>query len=166
MLDFPLQDMHNKAMRQKFTSASCPNSGTLFEHLPVEYDEDGGYAALETRPFADPGCGKRLCACGNQSQCDGCEEAFCVDHLLLMPRGRGTALRCCPTCPEETEPSAVVPVPQYLELATARLPGGFIDEMYATQARDRSTRAPSWRSSALADSSDEGGALDRQLGGA
>lgn len=37
-------------MRTRFDSASCPTCDTLFERLPVEYDEDGGYAFLEMHP--------------------------------------------------------------------------------------------------------------------
>ena len=43
-------------MRKQFDSASCPTCDTLFERLPVEYDEDGGYVFLEVHPCA--GCGQ------------------------------------------------------------------------------------------------------------
>ncbi len=61
-------------MRSRFTSASCPTCDTLFERLPVEYEEDGGYAFLEVRPWADAVCGKMLCSCCDQFHCDGCGE--------------------------------------------------------------------------------------------
>lgn len=90
-------------MPLKFTSASCPACEILFERLPVEYDEDGGYAFLEVRPCADATCGKMLCACCDQFHCDGCGEAFCADHLISVPDGTDTPLHCCPPCAAECE---------------------------------------------------------------
>jgi len=65
-------------MKMHFASASCPTCDTLFERLPVEYDEDGGYAFLEVRPCAGPTCGKMLCSCCDQFHCDGCGQTFCA----------------------------------------------------------------------------------------
>jgi len=39
-------------MPKTFASASCPECQTDFDRLPVEYDEDGGYAVLPVRPCA------------------------------------------------------------------------------------------------------------------
>ena len=39
-----------KDMKTTFTSASCPTCNTLFERLPMEYNEDTGYAILEVHP--------------------------------------------------------------------------------------------------------------------
>jgi hypothetical protein len=75
-------------MRTRFASASCPTCLTLFDRLPVEYDEDGnGCAVLEVRPCADSICGKMLCACCDQFHCDGCGQTFCADHLVSVPDG-------------------------------------------------------------------------------
>jgi hypothetical protein len=89
-------------MRKQFTSASCPACDTLFERLPVEYDEDGGYAFLELHPCA--GCGTMLCACCDQFHCDGCGQMFCADHLVSVPDGTETPLHCCEACAAECQP--------------------------------------------------------------
>jgi hypothetical protein len=93
---------HNKSMVKQFTSASCPTCDTLFERLPVEYDEDGGYAFLEMHPCA--GCGKMLCACCDQFHCDGCGQTFRADHLVSVPDGTDSHLHCCEACAAEYEP--------------------------------------------------------------
>ena len=109
--------MHNENMRPRFTSASCPTCNTLFERLPVEYDEDGGYAFLEVHPCADPTCGKMLCACCDQFHCDGCGETFCADHLVSIPDGTDTPLHCCPPCAAECEPlERPLPIPPSPEM--------------------------------------------------
>ena len=81
-------------MRLAFTSASCPTCDTLFERLPVEYDEDGGYAFLEVHPCADATCNKMLCSCCDQFHCDGCGQLFCADHLVSVPDGTDRPLHC------------------------------------------------------------------------
>ena len=86
----------------KNASASCPTCDTLFERLPVEYDEDGGYAFLEVHPCA--GCGKMLCTCCDQFHCDGCGETFCADHLVSVPDGTERPLHCCEACADESKP--------------------------------------------------------------
>jgi len=90
-------------MRHAFTSASCPSCGTIFERLPVEYDEDGGYAFLEVRPCADTICDKMLCSCCDHFHCDGCGQTFCADHLVSVPDGTERPLHCCTTCAAECE---------------------------------------------------------------
>jgi hypothetical protein len=89
-------------MIQQFDSASCPTCDTLFERLPVEYDEDGGYVFLEVRPCA--GCGQMLCACCDQFHCDGCGQTFCINHLVSVPDGTEMPLHCCGPCAAECEP--------------------------------------------------------------
>jgi hypothetical protein len=89
-------------MRTEFASASCPTCNTLFERLPVEYDEDGGYVFLEVHPCA--GCGSMLCACCDQFHCDGCGQTFCIDHLVSVSDGTETPLHCCGPCAAQCEP--------------------------------------------------------------
>ena len=100
--------MHNNHVRQQFTSASCPICNTLFERLPIDYNEDGtGYALLEVKPCAGS-CGKLLCPCCDQFVCDGCGDTFCVDHLVSVEDGTETPLHCCATCAAECD---VLPLP-------------------------------------------------------
>ena len=96
-------------MKPQFTSASCPTCDTLFERLPVEHDEDSGYAFLEVRPCADATCGKMLCSCCDQFHCDGCGQTFCADHLVSMPDGTDRPLHCCPACAVECQFLALPP---------------------------------------------------------
>ena len=91
-------------MGKQFDSGSCPTCETLFERLPVEYDEDGGYAFLEMHPCADSVCEKLLCACCDQFHCDGCGETFCADHLVSIPDGTDRPLHCCTACANESKP--------------------------------------------------------------
>jgi hypothetical protein len=74
-------------MKRSFDSASCPTCDTLFERLPVEYDEDAGYVFLAMHPCADSVCEKLLCACCDQFHCDSCagmsRESF--PELPQMP---------------------------------------------------------------------------------
>jgi hypothetical protein len=113
-------------MRPAFTSASCPVCHTLFERLPVEYDEDGGYAFLGVRPCADPVCGKLLCSCCDQFHCDGCGQTFCADHLVSVPDGTDRPLHCCPPCAADCEildlpelPAPIPPCPEVRPLVPA-----------------------------------------------
>jgi hypothetical protein len=84
-----------------FTTASCPTCETTFTRVPVCRDEDGAYAALELKPCG--ACGALLCGCCEQFQCDGCAATFCVSHLVSIPDGTLTPLRCCATCVAEVE---------------------------------------------------------------
>ena len=86
------------------TSATCPTCDTDFDRLPVEYDEDGGYAVLEVHFCAHLTCGTLLCPCCDQFHCDGCGNTFCADHLVSVPDGTDCPLHCCPICAEECEP--------------------------------------------------------------
>src|SRR5689334_8945370 len=91
------------SMQPAFASTTCPNCQTLFERLPVVYDEEAAYVALEVRPCAEPACGAMLCPCCEQFQCDGCGLTFCDSHKVAIPDGTDSPLRCCPTCAAETE---------------------------------------------------------------
>ena len=91
-------------MRKQFTSATCPTCDTDFDRLPVEYDEDGGYAFLPVTPCALNTCSTLLCPCCAQFHCDGCGGTFCADHLVSISDGTPTPLHCCPTCAAESEP--------------------------------------------------------------
>jgi hypothetical protein len=86
------------------TSGTCPTCNTDFDRLPVEYDEDGGYAVLEVRSCAHSNCGKLLCTCCDQFHCDGCGLTFCADHLVSVADGTDQPLHCCPACADECEP--------------------------------------------------------------
>ena len=88
-------------MATTFTTASCPTCETSFDRVPVEYDGDQGYAALELKPCGE--CGALLCACCEQFQCDGCAATFCTSHLVSIPDGTLNPLRCCATCAAEVE---------------------------------------------------------------
>jgi hypothetical protein len=108
-------------MRRTHTSASCPTCETLFERLPVECDEDGGYAFLEVRPCADPECGKFLCACCDQFHCDGCGQTFCADHLVSVPDGTDRPLHCCACCAAESDACELpAPLPSQPDLRPGR----------------------------------------------
>ncbi len=61
--------------------ATCTNCHTLFEDLPVQRDEDGGYVELETVPCHDDECNKKLCGCCSQFVCHCCGLIFCMDHV-------------------------------------------------------------------------------------
>jgi hypothetical protein len=111
---------HNKSMITHFTSGSCPSCETIFEHLPVEYDEDGtGCAVLEVRPCGHSECGKMLCACCDQFHCDGCGQPFCADHVVVIPDGTERPLRCCRECAAECD---LFELPSRIPLRTAPKP--------------------------------------------
>jgi hypothetical protein len=95
---------HNECMRSRFTSATCRNCNTDFDRIPVEYDEDGGYAVIPVKACAQPNCSVLLCPCCDQFHCDGCGDTFCADHLVSVPDGTDRPLHCCPACAEECEP--------------------------------------------------------------
>jgi hypothetical protein len=88
-------------MATHFTTTSCPTCETSFDRVPVCRDEDGAYAALELNPCG--ACGVLLCGCCEQFQCDGCAQTFCLEHLVSIPDGTFTPLRCCATCAAEVE---------------------------------------------------------------
>jgi hypothetical protein len=88
-------------MTATFISASCPTCDTTFTRVPVHGDDDGAYAALELKPCDD--CGALLCGCCEQFQCDACAATFCLEHIVTIPDGTLTPLRCCATCAAEVE---------------------------------------------------------------
>jgi hypothetical protein len=88
-------------MATRFTTTSCPTCETSFDRVPVEYDGDQGYAALELKPCRE--CGALLCPCCEQFLCDGCAATFCPSHLVIIPDGTLDPLRCCVTCAAEVE---------------------------------------------------------------
>ena len=89
-------------MKARFTSTTCPHCETIFDRLPVEYDEDGtGTAILETQPCAD--CSKLLCPCCQRFARDGCGQAYCAEHLVLVPDGTPQPLKCCASCARECD---------------------------------------------------------------
>lgn len=100
---------HTEHMTPRFTSASCPLCNTYFDRLPVESDEDGGYAHLEVHLCADPSCGALLCPCCAQVHCDGCGQTFCADHLVQVADGTPRPLHCCPGCAAESEQAEFPP---------------------------------------------------------
>lgn len=68
-------------MRQDVKAdATCPHCPTLFENLPVEQDEDGGYVEIPTEACADEECTTRLCPRCPQFAC-ACGLTFCMEHL-------------------------------------------------------------------------------------
>jgi len=78
----------------------------------VEYDEDQGYAVLELRPCAEEGCKILLCSCCDQFHCDGCGQAFCIEHRILIDSGPCCdPLACCAVCAREAEPLELAPPP-------------------------------------------------------
>ncbi len=97
--------------RPTHTTHTCPNCGTDFDRLPLDYDEDGqGYAVLETQACAEATCGKLLCHCCESFQCDSCGELYCQAHLVLIPDGADRPLRCCAACAAEGD-ELVAPMP-------------------------------------------------------
>src|SRR5215470_6744118 len=88
-------------MASHFTTATCPTCDTTFTRVPVQGDEDGPYAALELKSCGE--CGVLLCPCCERYHCDGCAATFCLEHLVSIPDGTLTPLRCCVTCAAEAE---------------------------------------------------------------
>jgi hypothetical protein len=88
-------------MASHFTNATCPTCDTTFTRVPVHGDEDGAYAALELKSCGE--CAVLLCPCCEQFQCDGCAQTFCLEHLVSIPDGTLTPLRCCTACAAEVE---------------------------------------------------------------
>ena len=84
-----------------FTSATCIECNTTFDHVPLEFDGNQGYAVLEVNPCAE--CGALLCACCSTFACDGCGATFCTSHLALVPDGTDSPLRCCTACAAEVQ---------------------------------------------------------------
>jgi hypothetical protein len=108
--------------RLQFTSAACPECKTDFDRLPVEYDEEGGYAVLPVHPCAHETCGKFLCPCCDQFHCDYCGGTFCADHLVSVPDGE-RPLHLCTECAVGVEPLDLpAPIPPQSETRPTREP--------------------------------------------
>ena len=86
-------------MKTLLASASCSTCDTLFERLPVERDDDGGYVLVPQKQC--PACGALLCPNCEQFACDGCNRTFCASHMLIIPDGTDSPLRCCAVCAVE-----------------------------------------------------------------
>ena len=67
----------------KKVDVGCPNCDNLHTDVPVEYDEDGGYADLDTEHCNADFCTVQLCSSCPQFTCDGCGDKFCLEHLSL-----------------------------------------------------------------------------------
>ena len=63
----------------KTVSLTCSECSTLHTDCPVETDEDGPYAEIETTPCHDDNCTRKLCSCCPQFVCDCCGLTFCLE---------------------------------------------------------------------------------------
>lgn len=72
------------------STISCRTCGASHD-VPVDGDEDGRYASLDTVQCGE--CGRRLCSCCEQFDCDGCGHTFCLDHKIAVYE-----LDCCRQC--------------------------------------------------------------------
>jgi hypothetical protein len=77
----------------KKVDISCPHCDTLHTDVPVEYDEDGGYADLDTEHCNADFCTVELCSSCPQFTCDGCGDKFCLEHVTKQDD-----LEFCPDC--------------------------------------------------------------------
>lgn len=92
-------------------TATCPNCRARHHGLPVDGDEDGRYAKLDTSPCQDDACTKRLCyLC--VIECGGCFLGFCREHVTDYA---GRFL--CGECMALEASSAPEPEPIYTEAA-------------------------------------------------
>ena len=83
----------------KKADISCQHCDTIHTDVPVEYDEDGGYADLDTEHCNANNCTVELCASCPQFTCDGCGDKFCLEHFTKV-----AGLDICPVCADEEEP--------------------------------------------------------------
>ena len=95
-------------MRATQSSSTCDACGTSYSQLPVEYDEDGGYAIIRATPCT--ACQKLLCAACDQFHCDGCGKTHCADHMISVPDGTEQPLHLCPACWLESAEEYLLPV--------------------------------------------------------
>jgi hypothetical protein len=97
-------------MAQRFTSATCTECNTTFDHVPVEYDGAVGYAVLETTVCGE--CGVALCPCCAQAKCVSCDQTICQSHLSHVSE----IGMCCSECvsafqaQEDAEPALCCPM--------------------------------------------------------
>src|SRR5437868_7130946 len=100
-------------MSLRTDSATCANCQTLFENVEVEYDEDGGYAAIQVTPCT--ACTKLLCSSCDWANCDGCGDVFCADCLQLLADCTLTGLHCCKECVRISEEFEQLPLTPILQ---------------------------------------------------
>ena len=82
--------------RVRKVDVSCENCDTLHTDVPVEFDEDGGYADLDTEHCNADNCTVELCESCPQFTCDGCGDKFCLEHV-----SKRDDLELCPVCVAE-----------------------------------------------------------------
>ena len=124
-------------MRTKFASATCSTCNTDFDRLPLERDEDGGYAVLPVHACAQPTCSTLLCPCCPQFHCDGCGDTFCADHLVSVPDGTDRPLHCCSVCAEECEQTTLPLEPSCPEVLAIFNRGNTIGDIEVRLAQHR-----------------------------
>jgi hypothetical protein len=74
-------------------------------HVPIQADEDGEHALIETKPCAT--CGADLCSGCPQFECD-CERTVCISHGVAF-----AGMLLCPVCIKEmTESGAAMNAPR------------------------------------------------------
>ena len=67
-------------MPSAVNTETCPHCNTTFR---VEADEDGFTEIPETKRCTDLECEVVLCPCCPQAKCDGCNNSFCPEHLVI-----------------------------------------------------------------------------------
>lgn len=77
------------------TTVTCKRCKTVHLNVPVECDEDGPYAEIETSRCNADGCDAELCSQCDQFRCDSCDLPHCLDHRI---EHGGEVL--CPVCME------------------------------------------------------------------
>lgn len=76
-----------------FATLACPNCSTYHTNVPVERDDCGISAHLETTPCHADDCTVRLCASCPQFTCDGCSLSHCEKHAVDL-----SGMKLCPVC--------------------------------------------------------------------
>lgn len=91
---------------------TCEHCETIHENVPVQCDEDGPYAEIETQPCHADGCHKKLCSRCPQFVCDGCGLTHCEEHRVRLGN-----LSICPVCMAVTEEEAAQMAAETMEAA-------------------------------------------------
>jgi len=112
------------------TTVTCKRCKTVHLNVPVEYDEDGPYAELDTEMCSEDGCMKELCPSCQQFVCDFCQLTFCTEHKVL-----DGGLEVCSECARQSvdegaEELAEAREAEAVELAASRRIPSF-DEVLA-----------------------------------
>jgi hypothetical protein len=81
----------------------CETCKTVHVDVPVQHDEDGAYAEIDTVPCRSDKCTARLCHSCPQFECDGCRLPHCESH-----RVRFGDQSLCPVCMAEVSEEAAV----------------------------------------------------------